>query len=63
MLALRPNLVVANLKDESVLRAAMASDPSMADVPLISVTPDIADPVILVEAVRRVLRKRGGAGV
>jgi PleD family two-component response regulator len=63
MLALRPNLVVAHLKDDSILRAAMAADASTAEVPLISVTPDIADPAILVEAVRRVLRSRGGADV
>ena len=63
MLALRPNLVVAHLKDESRLRAAMAAEEGTADVPVISVTPDIEDPAVLVEAIRRVLRQRGGAGV
>jgi PleD family two-component response regulator len=63
MLALRPNLVVAHLKDDGRLRAAMAAEESTADVPVITVTPDIADPSVLVEAIRRVLRQRGGTGV
>jgi len=63
MLALRPNLVVAHLKDEPRLRQAMAEEEATADVPVISVTPDIEDPLMLVEAIRRVLRQRGGAGV
>jgi CheY-like chemotaxis protein len=63
MLALRPNLIVAHLKDESRLRAGMAAEKLAAEVPVITVTPDIEDPSILVEAIRRVLRQRGAAGV
>jgi PleD family two-component response regulator len=63
MLAIRPNLVVAHLKDESRLRAGMAAEKMAADVPVITVTPDIEDPSILVEAIRRVLRDRGGTSV
>jgi CheY-like chemotaxis protein len=60
MLAIKPNLVVSHLKDESRLRAGMAAEKMAADVPVITVTPDIEDPSILVEAIRRVLRDRGG---
>ena len=63
MLALRPNLIVAHLKDESRLRAGMAAEKLAPDVPVITVTPDIEDPSILVEAIRRVLRERGGTSV
>ncbi len=63
MLALRPNLVVSHLKDESRLRAGMAAEKLTGEVPVITVTPDIEDPSILVEAIRRVLRDRGDSGV
>ena len=63
MEALRPNLVVAHLKDESRLRAGMAAQGGMVDVPIISVTPEISEPTVLIEAIRRVLRRRGGPGV
>jgi PleD family two-component response regulator len=63
MLAVKPNLVVSHLKDESRLRAGMAAEKMAADVPVITVTPDIEDPSILVEAIRRVLRDRGGTSV
>lgn len=62
MQALRPNLIVANLKDESRLRAGMAEE-SMTDVPIITVTPEISEPAVLIEAIRRVLRMRGGTDV
>jgi CheY-like chemotaxis protein len=63
MQALRPNLVVAHLKDESRLRAGMAAEEGIADVPVLSVTPDISQPEILIEAIRRLLRVRGGPRV
>lgn len=63
MVAVRPNLVVAHLKDDGRLRAAMSNELETAEVPVITVTPDIEDPELLVEAIRRVLRQRGGTGV
>jgi PleD family two-component response regulator len=63
MLAVRPNLIVSHLKDESRLRAALAAERMSDDVPIITVTPDIEDPATLVEAIRRVLRQGGGASV
>jgi hypothetical protein len=36
---------------------------SMTDVPIITVTPEISEPTVLIEAIRRVLRLRGGPGV
>jgi len=57
MQALKPNLIVAHLKDEARLRAGMAQE-SMNDVPIITVTPEISEPAVLVEAIRRVLRLR-----
>lgn len=63
MQALRPNLVVAHLKDEPRLRAGMAAEEGIADVPVLSVTPDISQPEILIEAIRRLLRVRGGPRV
>ena len=62
MQALKPNLIVAHLKDEARLRAGMAQE-SMTDVPIITVTPEISEPTVLIEAIRRVLRLRGGPGV
>ncbi len=63
MEALRPNLIVAHLKDESRLRAAMAAQGGMNEVPIISVTPEISEPTVLIEAIRRLLRRHGGPGV
>jgi CheY-like chemotaxis protein len=63
MLALKPNLVVVHLKDEARLRAGMAADQSTADVPIISVTPDISEPTRLIDAIRQVLHERRGADV
>ena len=57
MAALRPNLVVAHLKDEEHLRRGIESDPAIASVPVISLTPETEDPEALVEEIRRVLRK------
>lgn len=59
MSALRPNLVVAHLKDEASLRRGIESDPTIASVPVISLTPSTEDPEALVDEIRRVLRKPG----
>ena len=56
MQVLRPNIVVAHLKDETKLRKKMESEPTMAGVPILSVNDDTKDPETLVEAIRRVLR-------
>ncbi len=56
MQVLRPNIVVAHLKDETILRRKMESEPSMAGVPILSLNEDTKDPETLVEAIRRVLR-------
>ena len=57
MSALRPNLVVAHLKDEEQLRRGIESDPTIASVPVMSLTPETEDPQALVDEIRRVLRK------
>jgi PleD family two-component response regulator len=57
MQVLRPNIVVSHLKDGQGLERSMASDPAMADVPVLVLTPATAAPEALVEEIRRVLRK------
>lgn len=57
MQTLRPNLVVAHLKDEASLRSGIASDPRIASVPVLSLTPATAEPHALIEEIRRVLRQ------
>lgn len=56
MEALRPNLIVARLADEPALRAQMASNPAIGDIPLITMTAENDDPIILIEEIRRALR-------
>ena len=56
MQVLRPNIVVAHLKDETKLRRKMETEPAMAGVPILSLNDDTKDPETLVEAIRRVLR-------
>jgi CheY-like chemotaxis protein len=58
MQALRPNLIVARLSDEPALRAEMARDPSIGDIPLIALTPENDAPQLMIEEIRRVLRDR-----
>ncbi|HTI39623.1 MAG TPA: hypothetical protein VL484_18825 [Vicinamibacterales bacterium] len=60
MQVLRPNIVVAHLRDETMLRRKMESEPAMAGVPILSLNNDTKDPELLVEAIRRVLRMTGG---
>ena len=57
MEALRPNLIVARLADEPALRAQMASNPAIGDIPLITMTAENDDPVGLIEEIRRALRR------
>jgi PleD family two-component response regulator len=56
MEALRPNLIVARLADEPALRAQMASNPAIGDIPLVTMTAENDDPLVLIEEIRRALR-------
>src|SRR6266852_1672146 len=56
MEALRPNLIVARLKDEPALRAQMASNPAIGQIPLITLTAENDAPQLLIEAIRAALR-------
>lgn len=58
MRALRPNLVVARVKDPARLQTEMQNAELIATVPLLLVTDDISTPELLVEAIRKVLRAR-----
>jgi CheY-like chemotaxis protein len=57
MEALRPNLIVARLRDEPALRQQMASNPDLGDIPLIILTAENDAPQILIEEIRRVLNR------
>ena len=56
MEALRPNLIVARLKDEPVLRQQMATNPAIGEIPLITLTAENDAPQMLIEAIRDALR-------
>ena len=56
MQALRPTLIVARLADEPELRAKMASDPEIGEIPLITMNAENDDPAVLIEEIRRALR-------
>lgn len=58
MHGLRPNLVVAHLRDNDRLRAEMREDIFTAGVPLIAIDEVTSDPEMLIEEIRRVLRAR-----
>jgi hypothetical protein len=49
-------LVVARLADEPALRAQMASNPAIGDIPFVTMTAENDDPAILIEEIRRALR-------
>jgi len=57
MQALRPTLIVARLADEPELRAKMATDPEIGEIPLITMTAENDDPAVLIEEIRRALRR------
>jgi len=57
MQALRPNLIVARLSDEPALRAQMESNPALGDIPLITMTAENDDPIVLIEEIRQALRR------
>ena len=55
--ALRPNLIVARLADEPELRRQIAADPSLGDIPIVTMTAANDDPEILIEEIRQALRR------
>ena len=55
METLRPNLIVARLRDEPALRAQMASNPAIGDIPLITLTAENDAPQLMIEAIRAAL--------
>jgi CheY-like chemotaxis protein len=56
MTSLHPTLIVARLKDEAALRAHMAADPSLGDIPIVTLTAENDAPLLMIEAIRRQLR-------
>jgi len=58
MEALRPNLIVARLRDEPALRAQMATNPEIGEIPMITLTSENDAPLLLVEEIRRALNRR-----
>lgn len=57
MEALRPNLIVARQRHEPALRAHMAANPAIGDIPLITLTAENDAPQLLIEAIREALRR------
>jgi PleD family two-component response regulator len=58
MEALRPNLIVARLRDEPALREQMATNPEIGEIPMITLTSENDAPLLLVEEIRRALNRR-----
>jgi hypothetical protein len=56
MRGLLPEAVVAHEDAAAAIREHLASDRSGRTIPLLQVTPDLATPEALVEALRRLLR-------
>jgi hypothetical protein len=57
MQALRPEIVVAGERAVHELRGRLPADRDGRAIPLLPVTPELADPEALIEAVREVLRE------
>jgi CheY-like chemotaxis protein len=57
MTSLHPTLIVARLKDEAALRQHMANDLSVGDIPIVTLTADNEAPQLMIEDIRRVLRR------
>jgi PleD family two-component response regulator len=58
MEALRPNLIVARLRDEPALREQMATNPEIGEIPMITLTSENDAPLLLIEEIRRALNRR-----
>jgi CheY-like chemotaxis protein len=56
MTSLHPTLIVTRLKNEAALRQQMAADPSIGDIPIMTLTAENDAPLDMVEEIRRVLR-------
>lgn len=56
--ALRPNLVVARLRDEPALRAHMKAHPAIGEIPMLTLTSENDAPQLLIEAIRKALSGR-----
>ena len=57
MTSLHPNLIVTRLKDEAALRQQMENDPSLGDIPIVTLTPENDAPLLMIEEIRRTLRR------
>jgi PleD family two-component response regulator len=57
MSSLHPTLIVARLKDEPALRAQMEHNPEIGDIPILTLTPENDAPQIMVEDIRKALRR------
>ncbi len=57
MEALRPTLIVARLADEPALRQQIAANPAIGDIPIVTMTAKNDDPAVLIEEIRRALRR------
>jgi CheY-like chemotaxis protein len=58
MRALRPNLIVARLTDEPELRKQMHDDPTIGEIPVVTMTAANDNPDVLVEEIRAALRRK-----
>ena len=56
MRALRPEVVVARLKDNEQLRYELRKDPLTADVPVVEIDEEVADPERFVQDIRNAIR-------
>jgi len=57
MEALRPNLIVARLRDEPALRERMAANPAIGDIPLLALTEENDAPQLMIDAIRKALSR------
>lgn len=57
MTSLHPTLVVTRLKDEAALREQMAANPDLGDIPIVTLTPENDAPQLMIEEIRRALRR------
>src|SRR6476659_8908128 len=56
MSSLHPTLIVTRLKNEAALRQHMASDPTIGDIPIVTLTSENDAPQLMIEEIRRTLR-------
>jgi PleD family two-component response regulator len=57
MTSLHPDLIVTRLKNEAALRQQLESDPSLGDIPIVTLTPENDAPLLMIEEIRRTLRR------